>query len=198
MTILMIEYHVEDFNRWKALFDSDPMDRTSYGVVKHWIYGDPDDPNHHMLGMEFATAEQAKEFREALAPTWEVSGAGRAWNLEQVEEAEAPSPMGKVDPTPINYFVYKLIPPRPTFPVDITAAEAAIMEQHFGYWNRFEQSGIVVVLGPVLEPAGTWGLGVIAGGDLNDISALGAEDPAVKSGMSTFEVYAMADPFIRS
>ena len=72
------------------------------------------------------------------------------------------------------------------------------MEQHFGYWNRFEQSGIVVVLGPVLEPAGTWGLGVIAGGDLNDISALGAEDPAVKSGMSTFEMYAMADPFIRS
>jgi hypothetical protein len=42
------------------------------------------------------------------------------------------------------------------------------------------------------------GLGVIAGGDPDDISAVGAEDPAVKAGMSTFEVYAMADPFIRS
>ena len=72
------------------------------------------------------------------------------------------------------------------------------MEQHFAYWSRFEQRGIVVVLGPVLDPSGTWGLGVIAADDQNDISALGAEDPAVKSGMSTFEVYAMADPFIRS
>ena len=194
----MIEYHVEDFNRWKAVFDSDPMDRTSYGVVKHWIYGDPDDPNHHMLGMEFATSQQAKEFREALAPMWEVSGAGQAWILEQVEEAEAQSPMRAVGATPANHFVYRLIPPRPTFPVDITDAEAAIMEQHFAYWSRFEQRGIVVVLGPVLAPSGTWGLGVIAADDQNDISALGAEDPAVKSGMSTFEVYAMADPFIRS
>jgi uncharacterized protein YciI len=82
--------------------------------------------------------------------------------------------------------------------VDITDAEAAIMEQHFAYWSRFEQRGIVVVLGPVLDPSGTWGLGVIAADDQNGISALGAEDPAVKSGMSTFEVYAMADPFIRS
>ncbi|HET9779856.1 MAG TPA: YciI family protein [Propionibacteriaceae bacterium] len=198
MTILMIEYHVEDFKSWKAVFDSDPMDRASYGVVKHWIYRDPDDPNHHMLGMEFAAAEQAKEFREALVPMLEVSGAGQAWILEQPEEAEAPSPMRKVGATPTNHFVYKLIPPRPTFPVDITDAEAAIMEQHFAYWSRFEQRGIVVVLGPVLDPSGTWGLGVIAGRDSNDISALGAEDPAVKSGMSTFEVYEMADPFIRS
>ena len=198
MTILMIEYDVEDFNPWKAVFDSDPLDRTSYGVVKHWIYRDPDDPNHHMLGMEFATSQQAKEFRAALAPMWEVSGAGQAWILEQVEEAEAQSPMRAVGATPANHFVYRLIPPRPTFPVDITDAEAAIMEQHFAYWSRFEQRGIVVVLGPVLDPSGTWGLGVIAADDQNVISALGAEDPAVKSGMSTFEVYAMADPFIRS
>jgi uncharacterized protein len=198
MTILMIDYHVEDFNRWKAVFDSDPMDRTSHGVVKHWIYRDPDDSNHHVLGMEFVGVGRAKAFREALAPMWEVSGAGQAWILEQVEQAETHTPMRNVAARPTSYFVYKLIPPRPTFPVDITDAEAAIMQQHFAYWKRFEQRGIVVVLGPVLEPSGTWGLGVVAGDDPNDINALGAEDPAVKSGMSTFEVYAMADPFIRS
>jgi uncharacterized protein len=198
MTILMIDYHVEDFNRWKAVFDSDPMDRTSHGVVKHWIYRDPDDPNHHVLGMEFVGAEQTKAFREALAPVWEVSGAGQAWILEQLEQAETHTPMRDGAAKPISYFVYKLIPPRPTFPVDMTEAEAAIMEQHFAYWNRFAQRGIVIVLGPVLDPSGTWGLGVVAGDDPDDINALGAEDPAVKSGMSTFEVYAMADPFIRS
>jgi hypothetical protein len=147
MTILMIDYHVEDFNRWKAVFDSDPMDRTSHGVVKHWIYRDPDDPNHHVLGMEFVGAEQTKAFREALAPMWEVSGAGQAWILEQVEQAETHTPMRNVAAKPTSYFVYKLISPRPTFPVDISDAEAAIMEQHFAYWSRFEQRGIVVVLG---------------------------------------------------
>jgi uncharacterized protein len=65
-------------------------------------------------------------------------------------------------------------------------------------WKRSEERGIVVVLGPVLDTSGTWGLGVIAGDHPDDISALGAEGPAVKSGMSTFQVYAMADPFIRS
>ena len=94
MTILMIEYHVEDFNRWKAVFDSDPMDRTSHGVIKHRIDRDPDDPNHHMLRMEFAGAEQAKAFRQALAPMWEVSGAAQAWILEHVEEAETQTRMG--------------------------------------------------------------------------------------------------------
>ena len=198
MTILMIEYRVDDFNRWKVMFDSDPMDRTSYGVLKQWIYRDPDDPTHHMLGMEFATAEQAKGFREALAPIWEASGAGQAWILEQAEEAGSPSPRRDAGATAGNHFVYKLIPPRPSFPMDITDDEAAIMEQHFAYWSRFEERGIVVVLGPVLDPSGTWGLGVIAGDDPSDISALGVEDPAVKSGMSTFEVYPMVDPFVRS
>ena len=120
MTILMIEYDVEDFNRLEGgvrLRSNGPhvvRGRQALDLPR------PDDPNHHMLGMEFATAQQAKEFRAALAPMWEVSGAGQAWNLEEVEEAEAPSPMVMVDPMPINYFVYRLIPPRPTFPVDIT------------------------------------------------------------------------------
>jgi uncharacterized protein len=198
MTTLMIDYHVEDFDGWKAVFDKDPMDRTSHGVVKHWIYRDPDDPSHHVLGMDFAGVGQAKAFRQALAPMWEISGAGQAWILEQVERAETPSQTHQTAATPSSYFVYKLIPPRPTFPVDITEEEAAIMQQHFAYWSRFEERGIVVVLGPVLDPSGTYGLGVIAGDDPNEINALGAEDPAVKSGMSTFQVYAMADPFIRA
>jgi hypothetical protein len=35
---------------------------------------------------------------------------------------------------------------------------AAIMDQHFAYWTRFEEHGIVVVLGPVLDPSGMCGL----------------------------------------
>jgi uncharacterized protein YciI len=194
MTILLVEYRVEDFGSWKAVFDSDPMDRAAHGVTKHWIHRDPDDPNHYMVGMEFATHEQAQAFREALAPVWEMSGAGQAWILEPTESGDPP---GRQPSTKVNRFVYKLIPPRVTFPSDMSEEEAAIMAQHFAYWERFEQRGQVVVLGPVLDPAGTWGLGVIEGDTEDEMRAIALEDPAVKSGMSTFEVLAMADPFVR-
>jgi hypothetical protein len=34
----------------------------------------------------------------------------------------------------MNHFLYKLIPPRPSFPADMFEAEGAIMQAHFGYW----------------------------------------------------------------
>jgi uncharacterized protein len=194
MSILLIEYHVADFAQWKAIFDVDPMDRKAHGVIRHWIHRDPDDPNHHMLGMEFASREQASAFREALAPVWDMSGAGQAWILEPAESADAPRRDQPIKP---NRFVYKLIPPRPTFPADMSEDEARIMAEHFAYWEQFEQRGVVVVLGPVLDPAGTWGVGIIEGETEGEIRAMALEDPAVKSGMSTFEVAPMADPFVR-
>ena len=59
--------------------------------------------------------------------------------------------------------------------VEITDAWAAIMDQQFAYGRRFDEHGIVVLLGPVLDPSSTCGLGLIAGDDPNDINAFGAE-----------------------
>jgi uncharacterized protein YciI len=194
MAILLVEYHVDDFDAWKAVFDADPIDRGSHGVTRHWIHRDPDDRNHHMLGMEFATHEEARVFREVLAPMWEMSGAAQAWVLEAADGGEPPARA----PAKVSRFVYRLIPPRPTFPADMTEAEAAIMAEHFAYWKPFEQRGQVVVLGPVVDPAGTWGLGVIEGETEDEVRAIVLADPAVASGMATFELLAMADPFVRS
>ena len=92
MAILLVEYRVDDFGEWKAVFDADPMDRAAHGVTSHWIHPYPDDSSHHMVGMEFATHEQAKAFRDALAPVWEMSGAGQAWILEPAEDGDPPEP----------------------------------------------------------------------------------------------------------
>jgi uncharacterized protein len=100
--------------------------------------------------------------------------------------------------TTINHFAYKLIPPRPTFDTDMSHAEAAIMGQHVGYWQDLAQQGIAVVFGPVRDPAGTWGLAVVQAEAAADVRALGVDDPAVKSGMATFQVYAMPDAIVRS
>jgi uncharacterized protein YciI len=88
-------------------------------------------------------------------------------------------------------FLYRLLPPRPTFPADMAPAEAEVMERHFAYWQELIGLGVAVAYGPVLDPNGTWGLGLL---DLEDEEAardVGAQDPAVEGGVCTFEVLPM-------
>jgi hypothetical protein len=92
MATLMIEYRlptgaVPDFADWKQVFDTDPVGRKAHGATRHRIDRDPDDPNHFMLSIEFPSVEQAKGFLDepTLRRSWEVSGAGRAWVLEEAE-----------------------------------------------------------------------------------------------------------------
>jgi hypothetical protein len=85
MAILLIEYRVEDFSSWKAVFDQDPIGRSAHGAARHRIYRDSNDPHNLMLSLEFPSEDGAKAFREALQPVWDVSGAGQAWVLEEVE-----------------------------------------------------------------------------------------------------------------
>lgn len=89
------------------------------------------------------------------------------------------------------YFVYKLIAPRPAFPADISADEAEIMRRHGEYWACLLSRGNAVMFGQVLDPAGCWGLAVVEAGSIEQVHALGADDPAVSTGLMTFEVLAM-------
>jgi hypothetical protein len=41
----------------------------------------------------------------------------------------------------MNHFVYKLIPPRPTFNLDMSDTERAIMAQHATYWQEWTEKG---------------------------------------------------------
>jgi hypothetical protein len=87
MTMLLIEYRVQDFAGWKAVFDQDPLGRKPHGVTHHRLYRDADDPDHLMLSLEFPAAAQAKAFLDLLRPVWEVSGVAQAWVLQETEAA---------------------------------------------------------------------------------------------------------------
>jgi uncharacterized protein YciI len=92
----------------------------------------------------------------------------------------------------MSYFVYKLVPPRPTFGVgDMTEPEADIMGDHAAYWSQHLADGTVIVFGPVADPAGNWGLAVIETDTEADALALRDADPAVTSGLATAEIYPM-------
>jgi uncharacterized protein YciI len=87
-------------------------------------------------------------------------------------------------------FLYKLIPPRPTFVQDMTEAERRAMEEHAKYWKNLTETGVAVVFGLVLDPNGPWGVAIVEVEDEPHARLLGINDPAVKAGL-TFEVYPM-------
>jgi uncharacterized protein YndB with AHSA1/START domain len=84
--------------------------------------------------------------------------------------------------TPSKYFFCRLMPPRSAFAFDMTDEECAIMLEHGGYWREQMRRGNVVVFGPVADPEGPWGLGVVKAQSDDEVKAFGAADPAIQSG----------------
>jgi hypothetical protein len=44
----------------------------------------------------------------------------------------------------MSFFVYRLLPPRPSFPLDMSDAERGVMSQHAEYWRGPAASGEAV------------------------------------------------------
>ena len=79
--------------------------------------------------------------------------------------------------------LYRLIPPRATFSSDMTPDEARVMDEHALYWRRFAENGKVLVVGPVADPEGAFGIAIIVGEESEDLNPLCKADPAIKSGL---------------
>ncbi len=80
------------------------------------------------------------------------------------------------------YFLSKLLPPRPTFPLDMSGEERAIMLAHQDYWLPQVNAGLVLVMGPVLDPVGAYGVMIANIPSLKMLEDWQADDPAVLSG----------------
>ncbi|MBC3189844.1 hypothetical protein H7X46_02040 [Pseudonocardia sp. C8] len=94
-------------------------------------------------------------------------------------------------------FAYTLTPPRPTFATDMTEHEASVMAEHAGYWTTLRDQGTAVAFGPVLDPAGHWGLAVVEAGSDAEIDRIRAGDPAVVAGIGTVAVHPMPGAIVR-
>jgi hypothetical protein len=76
-------------------------------------------------------------------------------------------------------FVYRLIAPRPTFADDMTPDERATLSDHAAYWGGLLNAGKAVAFGPVDDPAGSYGLGVLLVEDQAEAEAIRDADPAI-------------------
>ena len=90
------------------------------------------------------------------------------------------------------HFFIKLIAPRPSFATNMNDAEKKIMQEHLQYWKGRQDKGEVLVFGPVLDPAGSYGMGVISAADEAGARAFAAGDPAMQANCGfTCEIHPM-------
>ncbi|HWJ00684.1 MAG TPA: YciI family protein [Burkholderiales bacterium] len=79
------------------------------------------------------------------------------------------------------YFLCRLIPPRPGFAKDMTPAEAKAMHEHVAYWTDLLGTGKAIAFGPVMDPKGPWGVGIVSVSDKEELARLQANDPAIRA-----------------
>jgi uncharacterized protein len=92
----------------------------------------------------------------------------------------------------MKYFLFKLIGPRPTFAQDMTAEERNLMQEHSAYWRNLLDQDIAIIFGPVMDPNGAYGLGIVKVDAQEETRALIAGDPAIKKNCGfKYEVYPM-------
>ena len=86
-------------------------------------------------------------------------------------------------------FFLKLNPPRPTYMIDMTVDEKAIMQKHVAYWTRLLNKNIAIVFGPVRDPKGGYGVGVVSVDNEEHLKQIISNDPA--NGLNQYEYYPM-------
>jgi uncharacterized protein YciI len=92
---------------------------------------------------------------------------------------------------PKEYYYFELIPPRATFPQDITSEEQVLMDQHSAYFSEQFALGRVLLYGSVMATKGAFGLAVLEVANVDEARKFGEDDPSVRAGLNRFEVYPM-------
>jgi len=63
------------------------------------------------------------------------------------------------------------------------------MMQHIGYWTNLMNQGMVVVFGPVMDPHETYGIGIIAVDNEEQLQEFMKNDPAAS--INKYEFFPM-------
>ena len=80
-----------------------------------------------------------------------------------------------------TFYFCRLVPPRPTFAMDMNDHERALMQQHAAYWRAKMDEGKVIAFGPVADPQGPWGLGILKLSNDAELKNFCDNDPVIKA-----------------
>jgi uncharacterized protein YciI len=91
----------------------------------------------------------------------------------------------------MKYYLCKYIPPRTDFLSTMSNDEGAWMKQHGAYLDDLLGKGMIVAHGPVMDPAGGYGVSLYRIADDQDIAAITSQDPIVANGVGHYEHHPM-------
>ena len=91
----------------------------------------------------------------------------------------------------MKYYLCKFIPSRVDFLATMSTDERKWMKQHGLYLNRLVEQGLVLAHGPVMDPAGGYGVSLFQIADEQEMAALTSEDPITKNGVGHYEHHPM-------
>lgn len=80
---------------------------------------------------------------------------------------------------PSKHYLLRLVAPRQSFAFDMSETEKTTMGEHAAYWMERLHAGTAVIFGPVLDPAGPWGLAAMEVGSEDELKRLMNADPAI-------------------
>ena len=90
-----------------------------------------------------------------------------------------------------QHYFFKLIPPRPTFPQDMTDEEKVLMDEHSDYFQQQFDAGKLLLYGPVMAPDGAFGLGILEVAGEAEARQFSENDPSIRAGLNRWEFYPM-------
>ena len=88
-------------------------------------------------------------------------------------------------------FLVRLIPPRASFPWDMTEGEQALMSRHAAYLRELTAKGTCIVAGPVRDRTQPWGLCIFDVGTEEEARRLVSLDPTVAAGLNRVDIRPM-------
>lgn len=91
----------------------------------------------------------------------------------------------------MKHYLCKFIPPRADFLATMSADEKKWMGQHSVFLNDLLGKGVVVAHGPVMDPAGSYGVSLFQIEDDQNIGELTSQDPIVQNGVGHYEHFKM-------
>ena len=92
----------------------------------------------------------------------------------------------------MKYYFCKFYPPRKDFVKTMTPEEGRLFKEHGAYLQGLLERNKVVAHGPVMDPAGGFGLSLFGLEDGEDIDSLTAGDPMIKANVGArYEAYPM-------
>ncbi|MDB5522650.1 MAG: hypothetical protein JWM58_413 [Rhizobium sp.] len=98
----------------------------------------------------------------------------------------------------MGYYHLKLLSPRATFPFDMNEREKQAMTEHSHYWQRLAEKHRAVVVGPVFDPKGAYGMAIVETENEAEAEALASADPVITASLGfRYEVSPMPSLIIR-